>query len=119
MKYCAIALLGLAGCNAASAPPVPLPSGEYEFAHRFSEQPTIPSVCLTVRIDAAHVMVVNPKASGPFPAGVIDEGTLMWHAASEQWIIGREEADRTLRDVGGCSGGPEVIDLQNRVYWTC
>ena len=43
----------------------------------------------------------------------------MWHAESEQWIIGRKEEDRSLRDVGGCSGGPRVIDLRNRVYWTC
>lgn len=21
--------------------------------------------------------------------------------------------------VGGCGGGPEVIDLENRTYWTC
>ena len=114
-----VAFLGLAGCVAASDPPIPLPSGEYEFMHRFAEHPTIPSIRLTVRINGSHVVVVNPKASDPFPAGVLDEGTLMWHAASEQWIIGREEADRSLRDVGGCSGGPEVVDLQNRVYWTC
>ena len=119
MKILAVALLSLAGCMAAPDPPTPIASGEYEFTHRFAEHPTIPSIRLTVRVNGSHVVVVNPKASDPFPAGVLDEGTLMWHAASEQWIIGREEADRSLSDVGGCSGGPEVIDLENRVYWTC
>ena len=119
MKILANVLLGLASCAAASDPPIPVSSGEYVFTHRFAEHPKIPSIRLTVRINGSHIVVVNPTAAGPFPAGVIDEGTLMWHAASEQWIIGREEADRSLRDVGGCSGGPEVIDLQDRVYWTC
>lgn len=119
MKLLSVAILGVAGCTSASDPPIPLPSGEYEFAHRFAEQPSVPSIRLTVRIDGAHVVVVNEKASDPFPAGVLDEGTLMWHAASARWIIGLDEADRSLRDVGGCSGGPEVIDLQYRIYWTC
>ena len=119
MKTIAVALLGLAGCVAASEPPVPIASGEYTFTHRFAEHPTIAGIRLEVRIDGAHVVVVNPKASGPFPAGVLDEGTLMWHAATEQWIVGHEEADSSLPDVGGCSGGPQVIDLENRVYWTC
>lgn len=112
-------LLALAGCLAASDPPIPLSSGDYEFTHRFAEQPGIESMRLNVHVDGAHVIVVNPVASPPFPAGVLDEGTLMWHAATGQWIIGHEESDRTLRDVGACSGGPEVIDLQKRIYWTC
>lgn len=119
MKLLAFALLGLAGLAQASDPPIPLPSGEYAFTHRFAEHPGLSSLRLTVRIDGAHVVVLNPKASDPFPEGILDEGTLMWHAASEQWIIGREEADRSRDDVGGCSGGPEVIDLEDRVYWTC
>ncbi len=119
MKTSAVALLALAGCHAASGPPIPLPSGEYEFTHRFAEQPNISGFRLTVLINGANVVVMNPKASDPFPAGAIDEGTLMWHAATEQWVIGHEPADRSVHDVGGCSGGPEVIDLQNRIYWTC
>ena len=119
MKTIALALLGLAGCVEASDPPIPIASGEYEFTHRFAEHPAIPSIRLKVQVEGAHVVFVNPEASDPFTAGVIDEGTLMWHAASEQWIVGREPADRSLPDAGGCSGGPEVIDLRNRVYWTC
>ena len=98
---------------------MPLPSGDYEFTHRFAEHPSIESIRLNVRITGLHVVVINPKASDPFPAGVLDEGTLMWHAASKQWIIGQRETDRSRHDVGGCTGGPAVIDLERKVYWTC
>ena len=43
----------------------------------------------------------------------------MWHAASQQWIIGHEASDKSVSDVGGCSNGPETVDLVNKVYWTC
>lgn len=119
MRRIALALFLASGGSAASAPSIPLPSGDYLFTHRFSEHPGIESLRLEVRIRGNQVVVVNPVASDPFPAGVLDEGTLMWHAGAGQWIIGHDESDRDLQDVGGCTGGPEVIDLVNRVYWTC
>jgi hypothetical protein len=119
MKSFPTLLLLMVGCSAPSAPPVPMPSGDYEFAHRFAEHPTMASITLNVRIAGAHVVVVNATDSDVFPAGVLDEGVLMWHAASKQWIVGHEKGDDTLPDVGGCSDGPAVIDLVNRIYWTC
>jgi hypothetical protein len=113
-------MLACAGaCSTAPDPPLPIGPGEYEFTHRFAEHPSMASIRVIVRIDGRQIVVVNPAAADPFPAGVMDEGTLMWHAGSGQWIIGRRASDRSLRDVGGCSGGPEVIDLANKVYWTC
>ncbi|KAF1720916.1 hypothetical protein SAMN06296416_101318 [Pseudoxanthomonas wuyuanensis] len=79
----------------------------------------MPSFSLTATIDGTHIVLINPKASGPFPAGIIAEGELMWHAGSRQWIIGHKDTDRTLPDVGGCSDGPEVVDLVGKIYWTC
>ncbi len=43
----------------------------------------------------------------------------MWHEQSQQWIIGNKATDTKITDVGGCSEGPEVVDLKQRVYWTC
>jgi hypothetical protein len=114
-----IAALLISSCSPASDPRVPLASGRYVFQHRFAEHPTIPSIPLDVTISGTRVVVVNPKASDPFPSGVIAEGQLMWHAASKQWILGRETADSAALDVGGCSDGPEVVDLVNKIYWTC
>lgn len=64
-------------------------------------------------------MIVNPTRSDPFPADVIAEGLLMWHSASQQWIIGHEASEKTAQDMGGCSEGPEIVDLVNKTYWTC
>lgn len=107
------------GFSAASDPQIPLGSGEYVFQHRFAEHPTIPSIPLQVTISGSRIVVVNPMASNPFPAGILAEGQLMWHVASQQWIIGHETSERLARDVGGCSDGPEIVDLSGKIYWTC
>ena len=106
-------------CSAEDAPTIPLASGQYDFQHRFAEQPTIPSIKLLVTIAGSHIVVINPKASDPFPAGTLAEGQIMWHASSRQWIIGHEASDKFASDVGGCSDGPETVDLVNKIYWTC
>lgn len=122
MKH-SLVLLALAilvsACSDASAPAIPLAPGQYIFQHRFAEHPTIPSVELQVTIAGSHIVVVNPTASNPFPAGTLAEGQLMWHAMSQQWIIGQEASDKSALDVGGCSDGPETVDLVNKIYWTC
>ena len=106
-------------CSAAGDPQIPLASGQYVFQHRFAEHPTIPSIQLHVTITDSHIVVVNPTASDPFPAGVLAEGQLMWHTASKQWVIGNEASDKMAQDVGGCSDGPDVVDLADKIYWTC
>ena len=115
----AVLLSFVAGCSSATEPPIPIKSGEYTFQHRFAEHPTMPSFRLRAKVDGSHIVLTNPAPSGPFPAGVLAEGELMWHAASKQWIIGSHASDRSVGDVGGCSDGPEVVDLVGKVYWTC
>ncbi|BCT93940.1 hypothetical protein LYSHEL_29670 [Lysobacter helvus] len=99
--------------------PKPLADGDYTFAHRFAEQPSMPSVSMHVRIRKGHIVVTNESVSSAFEKGVVDEGLLLWHPATQQWIIGDTPADAKAPEVGGCSGGPEVIDLAKRIYWTC
>ena len=108
-------------CSALSAcaSTSPIPSGQYTFQHRSAEHRTLPSVPLIARIDALHITLINQTQSDIFPKGIVAEGTLMWHAASKQWIIGTRDSDRHAKEVGGCSDGPEVIDLQQKIYWTC
>lgn len=109
----------LSSCSAASDPKIPLATGQYVFQHRFAEHPTIPSIPLQVTITGSQIVVVNPTASDPFPAGTLAEGQLMWHSASQQWIIGHEASEKSAPEVGGCSDGPETVDLIGKVYWTC
>jgi len=109
----------VSACSAASGPKIPLASGQYVFQHRFAEHPAIPSIQLQVTISGSHIAVANPTASDSFPAGIIAEGQLMWHPASKQWIIGNQASDKFAQDVGGCSDGPEAVDLVGKIYWTC
>ena len=109
-------LASAAGC---AAKLLPIETGQYKFHHHFAEQPSIPSITVDVRIDGRHIVVTNNDKTDVFPQGVLAEGTLMWHGASEQWIIGNSPGDAELADVGGCSNGPEVVDLKNQVFWTC
>ncbi len=94
-------------------------SGQYTFQHKFAEQPNMESISVTAKIDGRHIVLINESDSDVFPKGVIAEGTLMWHQASKQWIIGHNNSDRLATEVGGCSDGPEVVDLTNKIYWTC
>jgi hypothetical protein len=111
--------LMVSSAHAGSAPPLPIRPGQYTFQHKFSEHPGIKSIPLTAKISGTHIVLINKTKSDVFPKGIIAEGALMWHADSKQWIIGQEPSDQNVKDVGGCSDGPEVIDLQKKIYWTC
>lgn len=89
------------------------------FQHQFAEQPSIPSITVEAKIDGNHITLTNKDKFDVFPEGIIAEGILMWHAPTRQWIIGHSPADKFVQDVGGCSEGPEVVDLEKRIYWTC
>jgi hypothetical protein len=102
-------------------PSLPIRSGQYHFQLKDAEFPTFPGVSVSVTISGRHIKVTSADSSSTLhPKGtVVDEGTLMWHAASRQWIIGQEESDKTREDVGGCSAGPAAVDLVKKIYWTC
>lgn len=119
--YFVVNAIGPGGRTPGIVAPVagPLPAGDYAFTHRFAEQSEIPGSAVTIRIDGDHITVRNGGALPAFPRGVIAEGRLMWHVASGQWIIGKSPEDRSAPEVGGCSEGPEVVDLDARIYWTC
>ena len=114
-------LLALLICACQSSTQPPLPSGDYVFVHKFAEaeHSNIPSIELDVQIRGRHIVLTNNDKTDVFPAGVVEEGTLMWHAASRQWIIGTKPTDIDAPDVGGCSDGPAVVDLERKIYWTC
>jgi len=115
----ALSIVLFAGASLASDPALPLKSGKYTFQHRYAEHPTMASIRLRVTIKGHHIVITNPKTSQVFPAGVLAEGELVWHAASQQWIIAEDAEDRHAEDVGGCSAGPDVVDLVHKIYWTC
>ena len=116
---CWLGLL-LVGCaGAAKTPPLPLASGQYVFQHRFAEHPNLASIQLMAQIEGNQITLINQDRFDVFPRGVIKQGTLTWHAPSGQWMIVEQADEVNAPEVGGCSDGPEVVDLQNKVYWTC
>lgn len=112
-------ILGTMPAASASEPAMRLPPGIYAFQHRFAEHPDLPSIRLEARIEGERITLTNHDRDDVFPRGVISEGRVAWHAASRQWIIAAQPADATAIEVGGCSDGPEVVDLQRKIYWTC
>lgn len=97
----------------------PLASGQYAFRQRYAEHPNMQGAVFDVKIDGNRIVVSSATEQGPFPKGVIEEGTLERHAKSGKWIIVREPADREAEEVGGCTDGPTEVDLKDKVYWTC
>lgn len=100
-------------------PELPIESGTYIFRHQFAEHPSMESIELKVIVNGRRVRVVNEQGGDVFEKGVLDEGFLVWHPRTGQWIIAKRDSDMDEFDVGGCSGGPAVIDLTGKVYWTC
>ena len=77
------------------------------------------SITLVAEIIDDYIELTNADSDAVFDFGIMAKGKLVWHAKSSQWIIATSHADRDADDVGGCSDGPDVVDLQNRIYWTC
>lgn len=113
----ALCALGAAG----QATTLPIGSGQYQFEMKDAEFPSLPGTSVRVTLDGRLIKIVSDsRDSTVFPYGTtIDEGIVLWHAASQQWIIGSKESDENAVEVGGCSGGPAVIDLLGKVYWRC
>ncbi|WP_229969807.1 hypothetical protein [Pontibacter harenae] len=64
---------------------------------------------------------VTYEGDGTLTAGkgeVLDEGVIMKHKTGN-WIIAREKEDVSLDEIGGCTGGPTIVDFKNKKYWMC
>jgi hypothetical protein len=114
------ALLQFSLCFAASPPQVPLASGTYRFQWKDAEFPNSSGFAVKVKIKGQRIRIVNEKTHGSAPIGVLEEGLLMWHAKSSQWIVGNDDSDKEAESAGGCdTSAPSVVDFKTRVIWTC
>lgn len=98
-----------------------LTDGTYVFDVAFAEyQGKSMGVQVTVVVSGDAIKVTY-EGQGDFSAEVgevLDEGVIMKHK-SGVWIIGTEPSDKDLDEIGGCTGGPAIIDFQNKKYWMC
>jgi len=98
----------------------PIADGRYKFVVKLAEQPNVPGGELDAEVSGRNIRLTSKPNSSVFPAGlVVEEGILLWHAASRQWIIAHSESDAEITEVGGCTGGPFVVDLEQKILWTC
>jgi hypothetical protein len=97
----------------------PIADGNHTFVVKFAEHPNMTGGQLEAEIHGRHIRLISKPNSSVFPAGLVEDGVLLWHAASSQWIIGQSERDAEIAEVGGCSDGPFVVDLERKIFWTC
>lgn len=78
---------------------------------------------IIVVVEDGHVALLiseNSNAIWMFaqPGDVWEKGTLRKHK-SGVWIISNDESDVDLNEIGGCTGGPIIIDFEKRTIEMC
>ncbi|NLR95177.1 hypothetical protein HGP29_28545 [Flammeovirga sp. SR4] len=98
------------------------PNGNYLFDVAFSEwNGKSLGEKVTVIIKNGSVKVIYTVGEGNLTAKigeVLDQGIIFKHK-SGVWIIGKDESDKSIEEIGGCTGGPTIIDFKNKKYWMC
>lgn len=97
-----------------------LSSGKYRFDIAFAEwQGKSMGEKVTVIINANSIQVIY-EGDGYIRGGkeIMEDGKIMKHK-SGVWIIGNDPSDTQLEEIGGCTGGPSIIDFKNKKYWIC
>lgn len=97
-------------------------NGKYRFDIAFAEwQGKSMGEKVTVVINDKSIKVIyegDGKLTQIKKGDIIDEGKLMKHKTGV-WIIGKHPSDAQLDEIGGCTGGPAVIDFKDNKYWFC
>jgi len=98
------------------------PDGTYRYDIAFAEwdgKTMNEKVAVEIKGDSVKVIYEGDgQLSGIKKGEVLDEGILKKHK-SGPWIITHTESDVELDEIGGCTGGPAIIDLEGKKYWMC
>jgi hypothetical protein len=105
--------------SAANAPVPPIATGSYRFELRDPEFPDQAPIETRGTVVLDEVVFTTVGNSSRFPPGTRFEGKLAWNAANGKWVLASSPGDGSAKDVGGCSDGPEVVDLEHFVFWVC
>jgi hypothetical protein len=99
-----------------------LPNGKYRFDIAFAEwEGKSMGEKVTVVIDGDLIKVIyegDGKLTLTKKGEILDQGKIMKHK-SGVWIIGNTSTDIQLDEIGGCTGGPAIIDFKNKKFWMC
>ncbi len=98
------------------------PNGKYVYDMAFAEyQGQSMGEKVSVIIDGNSIKIIYEGGGNLTSAKkgeIFDEGIIMKHKSGD-WIIGKKKTDVDLDEIGGCTGGPAIIDFKNKKYWTC
>ena len=97
------------------------PDGEYRFDIAFAEwegKSMGEKVTVVIQGDSIKVTYEGDGTLTAEKGEVLDEGVILKHKSGD-WIIAQAKGDVNLEEVGGCTGGPSVIDFKNKKYWMC
>jgi hypothetical protein len=96
--------------------------GKYQYAIAFAEwegKSMGEEVLIEIAGDSIRVIYAGKgKLSLTVPGETLEEGLLRKHK-SGVWIIAHAESDVEIDEIGGCTGGPTIIDFKNKKYWLC
>jgi len=96
--------------------------GEYIYQVRFAEWDNAyhsQDVKVIINVDSIKVYLYKGELTGLEVGDLFEEGLLRFHKQSGNWIIISDEQELELNDVGGCTGGPTVVDFENKIYEIC
>jgi hypothetical protein len=98
------------------------PDGKYRYDIAFAEwDGKSMGEKVTIIINGDSVKVIyegDGKLALVKPGEILDQGILRKHK-SGIWIISDSANDTEIDEIGGCTGGPSVIDFLNKKFWMC
>ena len=98
------------------------PDGTYRFDVAFAEwEGKSMGQKVTVVINGDSIRIIyegDGSLTNAKKGDVFDQGKIMKHKTGV-WIIGKSKSDAEADEIGGCSGGPTLIDFKGRKYWMC
>ena len=75
-------------------------------------------VTVVIQGDSVKVIYAGDGKITAEKGEVLDEGIILKHKSGD-WIIARGREDVNLEEIGGCTGGPSIIDFKNKKFWMC
>lgn len=95
------------------------PQGQMMFKLHFAGLTDATKYALvTVRIQGDLITVYNLESNPRAGGRIVVKGTLMKHD-SGLWIIGKSISDCSIKEIGGCTGGPTTIDFVTKSLNWC
>lgn len=118
MKYLLLSLLFSASVSANAQKPK---DGVYTYKIAFAEWQgqSLGTTC-TVIIKGNKIKILS-NGTGRLTAkkgDVLEDGIIIRHSTGK-WIVGHSTKDRNAEEIGGCTGGPPIIDFKHKIFWMC